>query len=105
MALTALLLASIGLTPIPGVSTTPFAVTQDPARKLSTHATAAHPHPHSNLLWQHFHTAIKATQVLAPRIVYAPVVALARHHLLEPALRHLSSGKAEPRVDFASSDT
>jgi len=33
------------------------------------------------------------------------VVAFARYHLLEPAPRHLSSGKAEPRVDFASSDT
>ena len=44
-------------------------------------------------------------QVLTTPIVYAPVVAFARYHLLEPAPRHLSSGKAEPRVDFASSDT
>jgi len=58
------LLASIGLTPIPGVSTTPRAVAQDPARELSTHATAAHPHPHSSLLWQHYYTASDAMQVL-----------------------------------------
>ena len=44
-------------------------------------------------------------QVLATPIVYAPVVVLARYRRLEPALRHLSCGKAKPCVDFASSDT
>ena len=52
--------------------------------------------------------AINAMQVLTTPSctrLPPPVVAFARYHLLEPAPRHLSSGKAEPRVDFASSDT
>jgi hypothetical protein len=105
MALAAPLLASIGLTPIPGVSTTPCAVTRDRARELSTHATAAHLHPRSNRRWQHLHTAINAMQVLATPLVYSPVVALVRYHILEPALRHLISGKAEPRVDYSPHPT
>ena len=51
------------------------------------------------------HGAFHAVQVLASAIAHAtlawillaPVVALVLYHILEPALRHLSPGPAEPR--------
>jgi hypothetical protein len=44
-------------------------------------------------------------QVLATPLVYAPVVALVRYHILEPALRHLAPGPAEPRADCSPRPT
>ena len=54
---------------------------------------------------RHLHTAISAMQLLATPIVLAPAVALVRYHILESALRQLSPGPAEPRVDCSPSLT
>lgn len=51
------------------------------------------------------HGAINAVQILATAIVHAtlawlllaPLAALVLYHILEPLLRHLGSGRAEPR--------